>query len=378
MERPDSFTPEGRDSDRRETEMRKGYFHRVTEQTPTRFWVNNPTREEAELAIEAGALGCTCNPAYCQKMIDHPKEGAYARALLDEAVNQSGTEHEAEAILQRKLVKAIADKFRPIYEQSGGVHGYVSIQGDPLLAHDPQVIIGEAFKNRELGENLCIKVPVTVSGLLAVEELIAKGVPINSTEVFGVAQALSLCETYGRVTKKSGKRPKMFLSHIAGIYDDYLKKYVDDHKVEISSDVMWQAGLAIARKVYQLLVNRKYQVTFVGGGARGLHHFTEMVGGDLVVTINWAGTADKLLTEDPPVVYRLFNPVPRYVIRELMQELPDFTRGYLNQGLKVKEYEEFGPVAFFRGSFIKSWDHVLDLARTRRQELRAGHPTAGS
>ena len=301
--------------------MRARYFHRVTEQTPTRFWINNPSSEETDWAIAEGAVGCTTNPSYCQKMIDHPTEGAYARTLLAVAVRESRDDTEAVVLLQRKLVKAIADKFLPIYERSRGKDGFVSIQGDPISEQSPDAIVAEGLKNRELGENVCIKVPVTATGLPAVEALIADGVPINATEVFGVAQAISLCETYEKTTKKTGRASKMYLSHIAGIYDDYLKHYVDAHGVEISRDTLWQGGLAVARKVYRLLIDRKNEITFVGGGARGLHHFTEMVGGDLVVTINWGGTADRLLAEDPPVVYRLFNPVPDHVVDELAAKL---------------------------------------------------------
>ena len=351
--------------------MRMGYFHRLSEQTLTRFWINNPTREEADRAIAEGATGCTTNPSYCQKMIDHPQEGEYASALLDQAIRESASESEAQAILQRKLVKVIADKFLPVFRSTRGKDGYVSIQGDPIDEHDPQAVVREGLGNRELGDNVCIKVPVTASGLQAMRELIAKGVPINSTEVFGVAQAISLCETYVAVAKKSARPPKMYMSHIAGIYDDYLNKYVEDHRVAVSPDVLWQAGLAVARKVYQLIVDRQYPVSFVAGGARGLHHFTEMVGGDLAVTINWVGTADKLLAEDPPVVWRLFNPVPPHVIGELKAKLPDFKRGFLNKGLSVDEYEDFPPVAFFRGGFVKSWNRVLDLARERRAVFHA-------
>jgi len=46
-----------------------GYFHRVAAQTTTRLWINNPTGEEADLAIEAGAIGCTTNPAYCARLL---------------------------------------------------------------------------------------------------------------------------------------------------------------------------------------------------------------------------------------------------------------------------------------------------------------------
>ena len=347
----------------------KSYFHRVAAQTRTQFWVNNPTREEAELALAAGALGCTTNPSYCQKMVDHPTEGPYALALLDQSVRESSTDSEAQAILQRKLVRGIAEKFQPLFERTRGKHGYVSIQGDPIHEHDPNQILAEGLVNRELGENVCIKVPVTRPGLKAIEGFVRRNVPVNSTEIFAVAQATALCELYTRTCEKTRRRPRMYLSHIAGIYDDFLKQYAEEHRVEISSDVLWQAGLAIARKVYAIVEERGYRVTFIGGGARGVHHFTEMVGGDLVVTINWVGTADRLLAEDPPVVSRVYNPVPKQVIDELNAKLPDFRRGYASRGLNMDEFAEFGPVELFRSSFVKSWKRVLGLAAERRIAL---------
>jgi len=90
-----------------------------------------------------------------------------------------------------------------------------------------------------------------------------------------------------------------------------------------------------------------------------------MVGGDVCVTINWSGMADELLRSDIPVVERIQNPVPNYVIEELMEKLPDFRRGYDEDGLSVEEYEEFGPVVKFRKSFLKSWNNVLDEAKLR-------------
>lgn len=349
--------------------MNSGYFHRVSQQSPTVFWVNNPTREEADLAIAAGARGCTCNPSYCQKMLDHAAERPYAMVLLDEALKESKDDSEAEAILQRKLVNGIADRFRPLYDSQRGKHGLVSIQADPLREHDPEVIVREARLNRAISSNICIKIPCTASGLEAIEMLIGEGFPFNVTEVFGVSQAISVLDLFEKEDRLSGKHPVMYLSHITGIYDEYLKEYAEREKVNISPDVLWQAGLAVARKIYMIMQERRSPITFVGGGARGLHHFTEMVGGSAVVTINWAGTADVLVQTNPPIVYRLFNPVPQEVIDELLEKLPDFRRGYFEDGLTVQEYEDFGPVAHFRASFIKSWNRVLRLAQERRAAL---------
>lgn len=336
------------------------YFKRVHALTPTKFWINNPTREEADWAITEGALGCTCNPSYCGKMLfDRPGEKDYVRGVLDEVLKTASSATEAQEELQRRLVSRIAEKFMPIYREHPGEHGYVSIQGDPVNEDDPAVILREARKNRAVGENICCKIPTTESGLEAMETLIRENVPINATEVFAIQQALDLCEIYERVSKESGNHPKFYISHITGIYDDYLKEVVQRDKIQISEDILWQAGMSIARKLYQIYLDRGFKVTFIGGGARGIQHFTEMVGGDACVTINWTGTADKLLESNPPVVERIFNPTPQYVIDELLEKIPDYRRGYEEGGISAAEYEEFGPLVKFRNMFLKDWNMVL-------------------
>jgi transaldolase len=347
----------------------ESYFMRVIRQTPTEFWINNPTRQQADLAISHGASGCTNNPSYTQKMVDHPSEGAYAGKILDETLREVKDEWDAAAELQRRLVKPIAKKFLPVFQNNAGHKGYVSIQGDPVHEEDPDVIIREALENRKISPNICCKIPTTQSGLQAMEYLISQDIPLNATEIFAIHQAVMLCETYLRASRKHGKTPELYISHIAGIYDDYLQSEVTKGAVEISPDVLWQAGLAVARRLYQIMEERHYPGIFVAGGARGLHHFTEMVGGKVCCTINWEGTADQLLENDPPVVYRLFNPVPQKVIDELMEKLPDFKRGYLEDGLEIEEFDNFGPVNLFRSSFIKSWKRVLDLIRERQKNL---------
>ena len=132
--------------------------------------------------------------------------------------------------------------------------------------------------------------------------------------------------------------------------------------------MLHQAGLAVARKVYRIMTERAYKCIFIGGGARGLHHFTEMVGGKVCITINWVGTADKLIEQNPPVMYRLFNPVPDKVIDELMEKLPDFRKGYLEDGLSIEEFEDFGPVQLFKSAFTKSWGRVLEIIKERRPQ----------
>ncbi len=346
--------------------MKKSYFYRVTEQTPTRFWINNVTREEADTAIEAGAVGCTQNPSYVCKMLTHEQEQSYAYGKLDVILAEEPDDEQVQEILQQQLVGEVAKHFLPLYEQSNGRYGYVSVQGNPFR-EDVDNIVRNARMNREAGPNIMAKVPVTEDGLQAIEILIAEGVPINATEVMGVRQAMDVCDVYDRVTKGMASPPAVYYSHITGIYDEYLQNYVRERNIDISADALWQAGMVIAKKVHRLTKERGSAVGFIGGGARGLHHFTEMVGADCCITINWNGTADRLIGQDGPVIDRFHAPVSESVLDELLEKVGDFARGWMINGLQPHEYEEFGPVVLFRESFENNWSTARGLIAARRR-----------
>jgi len=349
--------------------MKNMYFHRVSAITPTKMWINNVTRVEARMAIDAGALGCTQNPAYTWKMLKHPAEGEYARKLLDETLQEASDDNEAVCILQRKLVGKIAEIFMQVFERTDGQHGYVSIQGDPINEEDPQVIISEGRRNRAISPNIMIKIPATEAGLSAMEVLIEENTPLNATEIMGVSQVVDVCDVYRKITAKTKKRPVMYFSLITGIYDEWLTKEAAKDGIDISPDVLYQAGMVIARKVYQIRHDRQYPLGFIGGGVRGLQHFTEMVGGDVCITMNWEGQVQTLLDLDLPVVSRLFNPVQDIVLEQLLEKVPAFKQAYLEKGLSPAEYEHFGPVVYFRDMFISSWKSARKAAAERRKEL---------
>ena len=347
--------------------MKTNYFRRVTAQTPTRFWINNATREEADLAIAAGATGCTQNPSYVWKMLNHPIEKEYALSLLDKAVGETEDDAEVVVRVQRSLVEGIAAKFLPMYEASRGREGFVSIQGDPL-EEDKDTMIEQARFNRKAGPNIMAKIPVTVEGIHAIRDLLAEGVPINATEVMAVRQAMDVADTYLEVAKGNWTMPVAYYSHITGIYDEYLQKKVARENIDISPDALWQAGMTIAKKAHHMTKAICPGLGFIGGGARGLHHFTEMVGAEAVVTINWKGTAEDLENQDPPVVQRFFMATPDNVLDELVSKLKDFRRGYFLDEIEAGEYEDFGPVMLFRDSFIDAWTKAVTFVRAYRGE----------
>ena len=343
------------------------YFIRVSKQTPTKFWINNVTLNQADLALKAGAVGCTQNPAYTWKILNGQDRDA-ALAMLDGILKTEQDDNEALIKLQRGLVERVAQRFMPLYEASHGKYGYVSIQGDPFDESEESILRCARF-NRENYPNIMAKIPATVNGLKAIRVLLKEGVPINATEVMALRQAVDVCQLYEEAAAHSETVPPVYYSHIAGIFDEHLKAAAEAGGIGISSDALWQAGNIAAKKIHQITKAHWPQVGMISGGARGLHHFTEMVGADAAVTINWEGTADKLLEQDPPVVYRFCQPASHEVIDQLTELLPEFRQAYYLHAIQPEEYEDFGPVVRFRSSFEDAWSRARALIKDRRESL---------
>ena len=226
--------------------MTDNYFLRVKRQTETRLWINNPTMTEVRLALEHGAVSCTTNPGYSANMLR--RDRAHTLGVVDQCVAESASDNEAADLVQQKLAARVLEGFRPVYEASEGRDGFVSIQGNPHQDTDAAKIIEEARCYRKLGPNVIAKIPVTQAGLKAAETLLAEDVPVVFTEVFGLPQMIRACEVYRLVSRESGKQPPCFVTHITGIFDEYLKGLVQREGLDIAPQVLAQAGLAVARR----------------------------------------------------------------------------------------------------------------------------------
>jgi hypothetical protein len=99
--------------------MGRGYFQRLYESTPTRMWINNPSGPDCDLAIAAGAVNCTTNPQYCQKLLTSEPE--YIQAVIGAVLQRETIDHEQAACRVYQIAsQRIMEKFRPLYEQSSG------------------------------------------------------------------------------------------------------------------------------------------------------------------------------------------------------------------------------------------------------------------
>lgn len=351
--------------------MSQGYFEQVTAQTPTRLWVNNPTIEEVGKALEIGAIACTTNPTYAARILRLPETREAALHEVDKAIVETAGDTEAAALAQRRLIAEMAKGFMPHFEKTNGKEGFVSLQFDPRLEKDTAKIVAEALADFELIPNCIAKIPVIPSGMKAIDILVRLNKPVIATEIMAISQALAVCAVYEKASQESGNRPAFFVTHISGILDDQLKAEAEALGVAVSPEAMRLAGCAVAKKQYKLIQERRLPGIQLGGGARGLQHFTELVGGNAHVTMNWTGSI-QVLEENAPVVESLMEePVSKEIIEELCAKLPTFAKAYSEDGLAPDEFEDFGPVVRFRTQFLNGWNELLATIRERRTLLEA-------
>ena len=344
-------------------ESSQGYFRRVGQETHTEFWINNATAQEAEVALEAGAVGATTNPTYPARLLK--EESEYMLGLIDQVLKETSDDNHAADLVYQRALSRLQKIYHPLYVRTKGRFGYVAIQGDPRVNTDPEAILEGAFRYLELGENIIIKVPATPAGAIAMEKLVAAGVPTIATLCFSVDQAVYMAETYRRSLKQSKTRPVCYVTLIAGILDTHLAEVAEQKRNVVSRELIQHAGVAASRVTYRIYRERGYEAILMGGGARGAHHFTQLVGGAMAITIGW-NLAEAILQTDDPVVSRIDEETPAHSLAELERHLPDYYKASHEHSLRAEEFREFPPVAGFQNTFLKGIDTLLKAIGSRR------------
>jgi transaldolase len=141
--------------------------------------------------------------------------------------------------------------------------------------------------------------------------------------------------------------------------DQYFADLVKKESIQISKEALDLAGTIIAQKVYRLIKDENMSGTFLGGGARGLQHFTNFVGGDLHVTINWS-TAVELNETQKEVQNGIDTAYPSSIVDELLEKLPNFKRAYEPGAMSVESFADYGPVMLFRTMFMNGYSRLVD------------------
>jgi len=218
------------------------------------LWLDNITRNLLRTGMlrryidEFSITGLTSNPTIFDHAIKNSDD--YDDAIKSKlAEGKSGEKLFFELALD-DLAQA-ADLFRPVYDRTCGVDGWVSLEVSPLLAHDTKSTISEAkdLHAQARRPNVFIKIPGTPEGLPAIEEAIFAGVPINVTLLFSEDQYLAAANAFMRGIERrieAGLKPDV--PSVASIFISRWDVAVTGKVPEALND---RLGIAIAKRTYK-------------------------------------------------------------------------------------------------------------------------------
>jgi transaldolase len=218
------------------------------------LWLDNITRNLLRTGglrhyiDELSITGLTSNPT----IFDHAIKNS---ADYDEAVERklaegkSGEKLFFELALE-DLIEA-ADLFRPVFDRTCGVDGWVSMEVSPLLAHDTKSTIAEAkdLHARAQRPNLFIKIPGTNEGLPAIEEAIFTGIPVNVTLLFSDDQYIAAAEAFMRGVERridAGLKPD-----VASVASIFVSRWDVAVAGKVPATLNNQLGIAVGKRVYK-------------------------------------------------------------------------------------------------------------------------------
>ena len=213
---------------------------------------------ELKRLIDQGVVGVTSNPTIFMKAITGGADyDPLFCKLLDKGL---GTAAIYEGLVLPDIADT-ADMLKPVYDQTSGVDGFISLEVNPKLAYDTEATVAEARRLfKELNRtNVFMKVPATVEGIAAIATLIGEGINVNVTLIFGidayeqVAQAyidgLAIMKARGGDLSKVASVASFFVSRV----DSSVDKLLELHRAA-GADVdhlLGRAAVANARLAYE-------------------------------------------------------------------------------------------------------------------------------
>jgi transaldolase len=218
------------------------------------LWLDNITRE----ILDGGTLsryieqfsitGLTSNPTIFDEAIG--KTAAYDKGIRQKAAaGLSGEDLFVELALED--LRRAADLFRPVFDRTKGLDGWVSMEVSPLLANDTQGTIDAALRIHKQANrpNLYVKIPGTPAGVPAIEAAIFAGVPINVTLLFSREQYLKVADAYMRAMERriaAGLDPK--INSVASVFVSRWDRAVAD---KVPPELSNRLGIAIMQRTYR-------------------------------------------------------------------------------------------------------------------------------
>ena len=339
---------------------------RTVADTATDIWNDSCAVDELEYAVAFGAVGATANPTI---VVDNWKAdaGRWA-ARVRELAQQEPTWSERElawGIVAEMSVRA-APLLLPAFTESGGRAGRLSVQTDPTLYRDAAAMVTQAFGFTGLAPNVVVKFPTTVAGVAAMEEATYRGISINATVSFSVAQALAAAEAVERGLRRRDAEglPTDDMGPVVtimmGRIEDWLRVVAERDRLVLDPATLAWSGIAVFKRAYGEWRARGYRARLLGAAIRHHLHWSELIGGDVVITMpsSWQKRFNASSIEVRP---RMDDPVPAEHLDALRRQLPEFVRAFEPEGLALADFDRWGPTVRTLRAFVASYHELLHL-----------------
>ncbi len=337
---------------------------RTIAETATDIWNDSCAVDELEYALSYGAVGATANPTIVVDVWN--KEPAFwrDRVVALAAEHPTATVGDLAWLIVEEMSIRGARLLEPVFEAQAGKQGRLSVQTDPTLFRTPVRMVEQAVHFSTIAPNIIVKLPATAAGIEAIEEATYRGVSVNVTVSFTVAQALAAGSAIERGLERrdaeglATDRMGPVVTLMVGRIEDWLKVVVDRDAISVKPDALPWSGVAVFKRAYGLFQERGYRARLLGAAIRHQYHWSEFIGADAVITLPaaWQRRFNASSIEVRP---RIDEPVASAMIDELRAHLPDFVRAYEPDGLAVAEFDSFGATARTLRSFIGSYQELI-------------------
>jgi len=346
----------------------KSPLHKMTCTTSTELWNDSCSVEELKYSIENGASGATANPVIVGEVLS--KEMRLWKERIKELIieNPVATEDDIAWKLTEEMSVKGAKLLEPIFNRGNGKKGRLSIQTNPKYYRNSELMVDQAIHFSSLAPNMIVKVPVTTAGVKAIEEATYNGVSINATVCFTVAQCLAVGDAVERGLKRRKDEGKDIskigpvCTVMVGRLDDWLKIVADKKDIVTNPEYLEWAGVAVMKKAYKIFQERKYTTRLLSAATRNYMHWSEFIGGDVVITITHTWQK-RFNGSDVEVLPRIEKTVEPTLINDLNKKFDDFRRAYSENGIPVELFDQYGATLRTLRQFMAGYEDLVGQIR---------------
>ena len=339
--------------------MSESPFLFMKENSQTVLWNDSADPKELKEALTWGIVGATCNPIIALSVIKADKEYWVGRIKEYAKSHPTATDDQIGWAMVQELSINAAKILEPEFEKSNGRNGRLSIQTDPRNFRDAKALADQAFEFSKLAKNIIVKIPVTSEAISAFEEATYRGVSLNATVSFSVAQTIAVAEAIERGLKRR-EAEGLDISQMGpvctimlGRVDDWVKVSVEKSGTLIDPGVMEWAGVAVFKHAHQIYKQRGYRTRLLCAAFRNHMHWSQIIGGDAVISPPFGWQVKINNSGIIPNPNSIEEPVDPAILTAL-QTLPEFNKMYDVDGLKESEFTNFGATLRTLRGFLQS------------------------